>query len=149
VKAALSVPTAGAGVKFHLRSHFARQKLRTLIGELNVSVREISAGTVTAAMDWMAVYAEQEPDFADAVMVVLTTEIKASRVWTYDREFRRTWRKPDGSAIPLALRSRNAPKPSHPAPGSAVGPAWPRDNPRSQRAAVVDDGPRRGEHQTA
>jgi hypothetical protein len=94
---------------FHLRSHSARQKLRALLEDLKVSVREISASTVTAAMDWMGVYADQEPDFADAVMVVLTAEIEGSRVWTYDREFRTTWRKPLGSPIPLALRSRNVP----------------------------------------
>ncbi|MGH9253776.1 MAG: hypothetical protein ACRD3C_04320, partial [Vicinamibacterales bacterium] len=26
------------------------------------------------------------------------------KVWTYDREFRTTWRKPDGRAIPMAVR---------------------------------------------
>ncbi len=87
---------------FHLCSGLARRKLRALLEELEVSVREIAASTVAASMDWLEVYAEHEPDFADAVTVVLSSEIEGSLVWTYDREFRTTWRKPDGSAIPLA-----------------------------------------------
>jgi uncharacterized protein len=87
---------------FHLRSKVARRKLRALLGELEVSVREIGDSTVARSMDWLEVYADHEPDFADAVLVVLSSEIEKSRVWTYDREFRTTWRKPDGSAIPLA-----------------------------------------------
>ena len=55
-------------------------------------------------MDWMDRYADHEPDLADAVTVVLSSELEGSRVWTYDREFRTTWRRPDGSPIPLALR---------------------------------------------
>ncbi len=27
------------------------------------------------------------------------------KVWTYDREFHSAWRRPDGSAIPLAIRA--------------------------------------------
>jgi hypothetical protein len=29
---------------------------------------------------------------------------KHPKIWTYDREFRTTWRRPDGTALPLAIR---------------------------------------------
>ncbi len=89
---------------FHLCSRVARRKLRALLEELDASVREIAGSTVAASMDWLDVHADHEPDFADAVTAVLSSEIEGSLVWTYDREFRTTWRKPDGSAIPLAVR---------------------------------------------
>lgn len=89
---------------FHLCSRITRRKLRALLEELEVSVREIAGSTVAASMDWLDAYADHEPDFADAVTVVLSSEIEGCRVWTYDREFRTTWRRPDGSAIPLAVR---------------------------------------------
>lgn len=89
---------------FHLCSRVARRKLRALLEALDVTVREIAVSTVAASMDWLDAYADHEPDLADAVTVVLSSEIAGCRVWTYDREFRTTWRKPDGSAIPLAVR---------------------------------------------
>lgn len=89
---------------FHLPSRAARRKLRALLEELRIPVREISGSTVAQALDWLDVYADHEPDFADAVTVILTSEIERSLVWTYDREFRSTWRRLDGSAIPLAVR---------------------------------------------
>ncbi len=89
---------------FHLRSAVARRKLRALMAELHVSVLDITAATVAASTAWMDRYADHEPDFADAITVVLSAEIEGCRVWTYDREFRTTWRRPDGSAVPLAVR---------------------------------------------
>jgi len=89
---------------FHLRSRLARRKLRGLLELLEVSVREVADTTITASMDWLEVYADHEPDFADAVTVVSSSTIEKSVVWTYDREFLTTWRKPDGSAIRLAVR---------------------------------------------
>jgi hypothetical protein len=52
------------------------------------------------AMAWMARYAAHGPDWADAYLVVLCARDKRARVWTYDREFRTTWRKPDGGTDP-------------------------------------------------
>jgi|SRR5688572_20529852 len=88
---------------FHLRGPLARRKLRALLEGLRVSVQEIAASTVAASMDWMESYGDHEPDYADAVTAVLSSEIEGSLVWTYDSEFRTTWRRLDGSAIPLAL----------------------------------------------
>ena len=90
---------------FHLRSRVARRKLRALLEELEAAIQEVAASTVAAAMDWLDRYADHEPDLADAVIVVLSSELEGSRVWTYDREFRTVWRKPDGSPIPLVARA--------------------------------------------
>src|SRR4029450_1383526 len=72
---------------FHLGSRVERRKLRALLEELEVSVREIAGPTVAASMDCLHVYSDHEPDFADAVTVILSSEIQGSLVWTYDREF--------------------------------------------------------------
>jgi predicted nucleic acid-binding protein len=51
--------------------------------------------------DWLDRYAEHEPDFADAQLAVISGRNRTDRVWTYDREFRDIWRRPDGSKIPV------------------------------------------------
>jgi predicted nucleic acid-binding protein len=55
--------------------------------------------------EWLDKYADQEPDWTDACLAVLSGREKRAKVWTYDREFRTTWRRPDGTPIPLAVRS--------------------------------------------
>lgn len=52
---------------------------------------------------WLERYAEHEPDWADACLVVLARP-KLFRVWTYDKEFQTVWRRLDGSRVPLAAR---------------------------------------------
>jgi hypothetical protein len=59
-------------------------------------------------LDWLAKYADHEPEWADACLAVLSGRDSGLKVWTYDREFRTTWRRPDGSTIPLAVRSAEA-----------------------------------------
>jgi predicted nucleic acid-binding protein len=54
--------------------------------------------------EWLARYAEHQPDWADGYLAVVSGRQKDARVWTYDREFRTTWRRPDGTRIPLAIR---------------------------------------------
>ena len=39
-------------------------------------------------------YADHEPDWADACLAVLSGRDHDLKVWTYDREFRTTWRRP-------------------------------------------------------
>ncbi|MBX7193277.1 MAG: type II toxin-antitoxin system VapC family toxin [Sandaracinaceae bacterium] len=51
---------------------------------------------------WLARYAEHDPDWADGVLAVAATMLPRARVWTYDREFWTTWRREDGTRIPLA-----------------------------------------------
>lgn len=58
------------------------------------------------AFDWVARYADHQPDWADAILAVLCGRDRALRVWTYDREFRDVWRRPDGIRIPLAVQPR-------------------------------------------
>jgi len=53
---------------------------------------------------WLARYAEHEPDWADGYLAVVSERKKDARVWTYDRAFRTTWRRPRGTRIPLAVR---------------------------------------------
>ena len=54
---------------------------------------------------WLATYADHEPDWADGCLAVLSERDRELKVWTYDREFRTTWRRPNGTAIPLAVRA--------------------------------------------
>jgi len=52
--------------------------------------------------DWLADYREHEPDWTDGYLAVVSGKERHFKLWTYDREFRTTWRRPDGTAIPLA-----------------------------------------------
>jgi predicted nucleic acid-binding protein len=90
---------------FHLPHPSQRMRLRALIEELDISsvtaTRETERWLDT--FDWMAMYADHEPDWADAAIAVICGRDPAIEVWTYDREFRTIWRKPDGRPIPLAI----------------------------------------------
>jgi predicted nucleic acid-binding protein len=95
---------------FHLPHRSQRLRLRGLLDELKV--RSLPNATDERfwgdAFDWLVKYADQEPDWADACLAVLSARDAQLRVWTYDREFRLAWRRPDGSAIPLAVRHLSA-----------------------------------------
>lgn len=54
-----------------------------------------------AIFDWLARYADHTPDYADGELCVLAAMYKRSRVWTYDSEFKKVWRKPDGRRVSL------------------------------------------------
>jgi predicted nucleic acid-binding protein len=91
---------------FHLPALSQRRRLQRLVEEVN-------ATPVPAAPDaeywhdvfeWLVTYADHEPDWADGCLAVLSGRDARLRLWTYDAEFRRIWRRPDGSAIPLAKR---------------------------------------------
>ena len=92
---------------FHLPHPAQRQRVRAVVEQC-----EITALPGTSdwrfwleVLDWLAKYGDHEPDWADGCLAVLCGRNKALRVWTYDREFRTTWRRPDGTAIPMALRA--------------------------------------------
>lgn len=53
---------------------------------------------------WLGRYAEHEPDWADGTLAVASAHEKKARVWTYDAEFRTTWRRPGGDRIPVVPR---------------------------------------------
>jgi predicted nucleic acid-binding protein len=98
---------------FHLPHQSQRARLRGLLRDLCVEsmAPDDHADLWPEVFDWLAKYAEHEPDWADACLAVLSGRDRSVKVWSYDREFRTTWRRPDGTAIPMAVRERPAPRP--------------------------------------
>lgn len=90
---------------FHLPHPSQRQRLKALLRELDVEPlpARLDPGLWSDACDWLAKYADHEPDWADACLAVLSGRDRHVRIWTYDREFRTIWRRPNGTAIPLAV----------------------------------------------
>jgi len=74
--------------------------------DLNVQTvaAEGDAGFRSDVFDWLDKYGDHDPDWADGCLAVLSGRNPARKIWTYDREFRTTWRRPDGTALPLAVR---------------------------------------------
>lgn len=91
---------------FHLPYRAQRLRLRALLNDLGVeSVAAVPERDFWSdVFDWLAKYAEHQPDWADACLAVLSGRDKDLSIWTYDREFRTTWRRPNGTTIPLAVR---------------------------------------------
>jgi predicted nucleic acid-binding protein len=90
---------------FHLPHRAQRQRLQSLMNALPVeSLPTHDTGFRSDVFDWLIRYAEHEPDWADGCLAVLSGGDRTLKVWTYDREFHTTWRRPDGTAIPLAVR---------------------------------------------
>jgi predicted nucleic acid-binding protein len=92
---------------FHLSHQSQRQRLRAFLHDLRIRPLPISHESEfwLAVLDWLAKYADHDPDWADACLAVLSGGDRDLKVWTYDREFRTIWRRPDGTTIPLAVRS--------------------------------------------
>jgi predicted nucleic acid-binding protein len=92
---------------FHLPYRSQRQRLRAVLNDL--SAQRVPAANESAfwlaVFDWLIKYADHEPDWADGCLAVLSELDRDIRVWTYDREFRTTWRRPNGTLIPLAVRT--------------------------------------------
>ena len=91
---------------FHLPQVQQRQRLRSILERLEFQFVPLvpDDGFYREVFDWLAKYAEHEPDWADGCLAVLSARDKTLRVWSYDAEFRTTWRRADGSAIPLAVK---------------------------------------------
>lgn len=92
---------------FHLPHERQRERLRAVLHDLNIQACPIANERAfwLDVFDWVVKYGEHEPDWADACLAVLSGRDEDLKVWTYDREFRTTWRRPDGTAIPLAVRA--------------------------------------------
>ena len=92
---------------FHLPRREQRQRLHALLDALAISSLPgpCDRHFWSAVFNWLTKYAEHEPDWADACIAVLCGHDRRLKVWTYDRDFRTTWRRPDGSVIPLAIRA--------------------------------------------
>jgi predicted nucleic acid-binding protein len=90
---------------FHLPHLMQRRRLRALVDELDVApLLTHGRAFQDDVFEWLEKYADHEPDWADACVVALSARDRRLKVWTYDREFRTTWRRPDRTAIPLAVR---------------------------------------------
>jgi predicted nucleic acid-binding protein len=90
---------------FLLPHRSQRERLRRFCAEFSVKPYRSEDETQLwfEVFDWLLRYAEHGPDWADGYLAVVSGRERRSRVWTYDREFRTTWRRPDGTRIPLAV----------------------------------------------
>jgi predicted nucleic acid-binding protein len=86
---------------FLLSAKYLRHRLAFLLEQLAMVTVELEPPWWKEVFDWLDRYAEHEPDFADAQLAVISGRNRTDRVWTYDREFRDIWRRPDGSKIPV------------------------------------------------
>lgn len=82
-----------------------RQRLLHLLRRVVVRPIELEPPWWEDVFAWLDRYQEHEPDLADAQLAILCSRTPSCRVWTYDDEFVSTWRREDGTAIPLAGRS--------------------------------------------
>ncbi len=91
---------------FLLDHAILRARLERVIVELSiVPWCPVDAGAFRLeAFAWLRRYAEHAPDWADATLAVASAHETKARVWTYDAEFRTTWRRPGGARIPLVRR---------------------------------------------
>jgi predicted nucleic acid-binding protein len=91
---------------FHLATPSQRNRLYLTIENLGILpfVPDDVRSLWQEVFDWLSKYADHDPDWADAYLAVLSGRERKHKVWTYDREFRTIWRRPDGSAIPMAVR---------------------------------------------
>ena len=82
-----------------------RGRLRRFLGEFLVAAyrSDDESQLWLEVLDWLIHYGEHDPDWADGYLAVVSGRERGSRVWTYDREFRTTWRRPDGTRVPLAV----------------------------------------------
>ncbi len=92
---------------FHLPYRSQRQRLRALLDDLGVQpvAAANGSGFWIEVFDWLTKYADHDPDWADGCLAVLSGRDRDAKVWTYDREFRTIWRRPNGTLIPLAVKS--------------------------------------------
>lgn len=88
---------------FHLAHLAQRQRLRALLARLNISpaTGEEEASFREEVFEWLFKYSEHEPDWADGCLAILSARNREAKVWTYDSEFKTTWRRPNGTVIPL------------------------------------------------
>ena len=91
---------------FHLPHRIQRQRLRALVTELGIgSLSTDDPDFRDEVFDWLIKFGDHEPDWADACLAVLAEWEPRVKVWTYDREFRTIWRRPDGKPVPMAVKA--------------------------------------------
>ena len=92
---------------FLLPQGYLRQRLRFLLDRLGVSPVDLDPSRWGEIFDWLARYAQHEPDWCDAELVVLAGRERSS-IWTYDKEFRTLWRAPDGRSLKVVPGDRKS-----------------------------------------
>jgi predicted nucleic acid-binding protein len=92
---------------FLLPRSVQRQRLERIVSDLSMRplVMTEEGEVWTEVFRWLKRYAEHDPDWADAYLAIVSGREKRASVWTYDREFRTTWRRLDGGSIPVAVAS--------------------------------------------
>jgi predicted nucleic acid-binding protein len=91
-------------VCFLLEAPYLRQRLTVLLDRLPATPVEPEAPWWRDVFTWLERYADHTPDLCDAQLVVLSAR-RSAPIWTYDAEFRKVWRRPDGKPITLVPRS--------------------------------------------
>lgn len=90
---------------FHLPHRMQRERLRALVTELGIdSLSTDDPDFRDEVFDWVIKYGDHEPDWADGCLVTLSSWEPRAKLWTYDREFKTTWRRSDGRVVPMAVR---------------------------------------------
>jgi predicted nucleic acid-binding protein len=98
---------------FLLNDVYLRQRVRFVLEQLAARHVQVETTWWSSIFDWLDKYARHEPDICDAMLVVAAAREKRS-IWTYDGEFRKLWRSPEGRALQLVgtdakLRRRKPP----------------------------------------
>jgi predicted nucleic acid-binding protein len=90
---------------FLLPRRAQRERLRRFLSEFAIAAyrSEDESRLWFEVFDWLVRYQEHDPDWADGYLVVVSGKERGSRLWTYDHEFRTTWRRPDGTRVPLVV----------------------------------------------
>lgn len=90
---------------FHLPHRIQRERLRALVTELRIdSLSTDDPDFRDEVFAWLIKYGDHEPGWADGCLVTLSEWEPRTSLWTYDREFRTTWRRSDGKLVPMATR---------------------------------------------
>lgn len=94
---------------FLLEDAYLRQRLRFILSRLSVQHVQVSPSCWSVIFDWLDKYAPHEPDLCDAMLVAVAT-LERRIIWTYDQEFRKLWRSPDGRPLAIAGTSSKSSK---------------------------------------
>jgi predicted nucleic acid-binding protein len=97
-------------VCFALPHRYQRARLRDLIEAFDIQPCPVLREEILwdEVFQWLIDYSEHEPDWTDGYLAVLCGREKEFKLWTYDKEFRAVWRRPDGSRIPMAVPERRS-----------------------------------------
>ena len=85
---------------FLLQQAYLRQRVYFVLERLAIGHTQIQDDWWSSIFAWLAKYARHEPDLCDAMLVVTAARQK-SAIWTYDAEFTKLSRSPEGKALQL------------------------------------------------